>query len=119
MPECLVCHHELQTPREAARDWFRCDIWGTFLQVPSRLGKVLFGLSTMALLIVIWTYPLISSRYLRGLHFPLYFVGGFVLALCEGKVQLVWKTKLTRPRPYDPHRSLNLNDKRKKSLGRN
>gem|GEM_PF-6437736 len=81
MPKCLVCHHALQTPRGAARDWFRCDICGIFLQVPSRLGRVLFGLSTMAPLIVIWTLPFISSRYLRGLHFPLYSVVGFVLAL--------------------------------------
>ena|SRR5258707_11571906 len=118
MPNCPVCQYELQKPPDDVRDWFRCDNCGTPLQVPSILGKVLFGISTAVILLTFWTLPGILRRYFRIADFPTYLLLGSVTAIYGFLARLVWKTKLTRPRLYDPYSALNLSDNRKKLRGR-
>lgn len=118
MPICPVCRHELQKPPDDIADWFRCEQCGVPLKIPSVVAKVLFGASTAALLVVFWSLPFVSQRYFRELHFSGYLMLSFVTAVYGFLARLVWKTKLTQPRPYDPYSSLNLSDDRKKLRGR-
>jgi hypothetical protein len=56
MPDCPVCHHELEKPPEDIRDWFRCDNCGTPLQFPSTLGKMLYWISIFGVLLAARPY---------------------------------------------------------------
>jgi hypothetical protein len=118
MPRCTVCQHELQKPPDDVRDWFRCEQCGTPLQIPSVIGKILFGISTAVLLVACWMLPIILRRYFQLTDFPIYLMLGSIAAIYGFLGRIVWKTKLTRPRPYDPYSSLNLSDERKKLRGR-
>jgi hypothetical protein len=117
MPHCPVCQNELEKPPDDVRDWFRCEQCGTPLQIPSVLGKILFCISTAVILVACWMLPFILRRYFRLPDFPTYLILGSVAAIYGFLGRIVWKTKLTRPRPYDPYSSLNLSDERKKLRG--
>jgi len=121
MPVCPICRHELQKPPKDVRDWFRCEKCGTPLQVPSSLGKMLYWFSIFGVLLVSTTFPFLLRKYLEGREFSTYLLagllGGTILAVYAGLVRLLWNTKVSRLRPYDPYSSLNLSDARTKFRG--
>lgn len=124
MPNCPICQMELREPPEDVRDWFRCDNCGTPLQVPSQFGRILFWISTVVCLIVLWVFSYVGMRYLRmvfpglELHLPLASMAAIVLGTYALLIRWLWKTKLVRPRPCDPYSALGLSDDRKKMRGR-
>ncbi len=124
MPNCPICHYELQKPPEDIRDWFRCENCGTPLRVPPRFGRVLFAISTLALALVIWVLGYIGMRYLGmvfpglEIHIPAVVMFGIVLGTYAWLVRRFWKTKLVQPRPCDPYSAMNLSDDRTKLRGR-
>lgn len=118
MPNCPSCHHELQNVPEDVRDWFRCESRGVPLQLSSALTKTLYWSSLVAVLVV-GVIPLIFSMALfEGMDSQFYMLGGCILVVYGWLARFFWKTKLSRPRLYDPYSSLNLSDNRKKLRGR-
>jgi hypothetical protein len=116
MSICPVCQSELPKPPEDVREWFRCDQCGTPLQVPSTLGKILFGLSTLVPIIVAMY---LSKWFAKGSRLVLYLSEGLVAVVYAAAVRALWKTRFMNPCPCDPYSSLNLSDDRKKMRGYN
>ena len=121
MAVCPICRHELQKPPKDIRDWYRCEKCGTPLQIPSLRSKMLYWFSIFGVLLVSITFPFFLGKYIEGREFTTYFIasllGGTILALYAGLARLLWNTKFSRPRPYDPYSSLNLSDARTKFRG--
>jgi len=123
MPNCPKCNFPLSTPPEDIQDWFRCEHCYTPLRVPSELGRILFFVSSFGVLVVCWTLEFYGIRYNWRIFrlipdaFQFLFYG-LPLIIYGGLIRLVWKTKLSAPRVYDPYSSLNLSDDKTKLRGR-
>lgn len=115
MQTCPSCRHEFQKPPEDIRDWFRCDQCGIPLRLASAFSKSLYWVSILVVLLV-GIIPLFLSLgdIFEGADYQFYLLGGCILAVYGGLARLFWKTKLSRPRLYDPYSSLNLSDAQKK-----
>jgi hypothetical protein len=118
MSTCPNCQHELQRPPEDVQEWFRCDQCGIPLQLPSSHSKTLYWLSIFGVLLVATISPFLSRKYFPAHEFPTYLLGSCIVAIYGGLARLFWKTKLSRPRLFDPYSSLDLSDSREKLRGR-
>lgn len=123
MPNCPKCNFRLGSPPDDIQDWFRCENCHTPLRVPSELGRILFFVSSFGVLLVCWTFEYYGIRYNwrifrlvpEALQFLFY---GLPLIFYGGLARLVWKTKVSAPRVYDPYSALNLSDDKTKLRGR-
>jgi hypothetical protein len=123
MPQCPICHSDLQKPPEDVRDWFRCENCQTPLRVPPPFGKVLFALSTFGALCIFWVLEYLAIHYRfkspGGIPFLFHFLFYSVpLVLYAALVRFLWMTKIARPHVFDPYSSLNLSDDKTKMRGR-
>jgi len=123
MPHCPKCNFLLCSPPDDIQDWFRCENCHTPLRLPSELGRILFFVSTFGVLVVFWTIESFGIRHNwrifklipEGFDFLLY---GFPLVIYGALIRLVWNTKLTALKVYDPYSALNLSDDKTKLRGR-
>ena len=123
MPNCPKCNFLLSAPPDDIQDWFRCENCHTPLRLPSELGRILFFGSTFGVLVVFWTIEFLGMRHNWRIfklipaasNFLLY---GLPLVIYGALTRLVWNTKLTTPKVYDPYSALNLSDDKTKLRGR-
>ena len=124
MPKCPICKSNLHKPPEDVQEWFRCEVCGTPLQISTKLGKILFGLSVALLLIACWSAFTLVPHLLRlkglseiGINIFVGSAAAIVPAIYAFLIRHLWNSKLFQPRPCDPYSSLNLSDACKKMRG--
>ena len=118
MHRCPRCHLPLEKPPEDLQEWFRCENCNTPLRVPSKVGRILFFVSSFGVLVVCWTLEYYGLRYNprifrfvpESLQFLFYSLPLFLYAWLG---RLIWRTKIGAPRVYDPYSSLNLSSDRR------
>jgi len=115
MQSCPSCRYELQKPPQDVRDWFRCDQCGTPLRLASTFTKTLYWVSILAVVLVGFIPLFLSvANMFEDTEYQFYVLGVCILAVYGGLARLFWKTRLSRPRLYDPYSSLNLSDAQRK-----
>jgi hypothetical protein len=118
MPDRPNCHYELSQPPKDVREWFRCDNCGVPLQVPSGFAKMLYWLGIAVAVVLTLLGSEVVGRNFRGRESPVYLIEICIGVLFGVLARLLWKTRLSQPRLYDPYSALNLSDAAKQLRGR-